>query len=103
MCRIKKAEFRRDMSPDLVISTVKGAFLGLSTPVFLECEEGNSQCLTEADNQQPDGNQLIDSAHKRKEVVYVVNCSVGRKVVTTPETSDEKLPAFDLSEKSSAK
>ena len=71
--------------------------------MFLECEEGNSQCLTEADNQQPDGNQLIDSAHKRKGVVYVVNGSIGKKVGTTPETSDEELPAFDLSGKSSAK
>lgn len=72
--RIKKAEFRRDMSFAQVKNVIKTTFehLSLSSPLFLTCEEGNTQCLVQDGNQQPDGNQLIDSAQSRKGTVYIV-------------------------------
>lgn len=96
--RIKKAEFTRAMSPEDVMKTLRAVFPGLSEPIFLECEVGNTQCLVEADNQQLDGNELISSAHKRKGSVYIVegHVKVSEKAATNPESSDDDLPIFDL-------
>ncbi len=66
--RIKKAEFRRDMTSLQVKTQIKTAFsdLSLLNPLFLTCEEGSTLCLVFDGNQNPNGNQLVDSVQSRK-------------------------------------
>ncbi len=71
--RIKKAEFRRDMTSLQVKDQIKTAFSDLSNPLFLTCEEGSTLCLVFDGNQNPDGNQLVDSVQSRKGTLYIVD------------------------------
>lgn len=72
--RIKKADFRRVMSSSEVSTVIETTFrnFSLAHPIFLKCDDGNTQCLVEDDNQHPDGNQLIDYCHPRKAALYIV-------------------------------
>ncbi len=76
--RIKKTEFRRDMTSLQVKNKIKTVFsqFSLFNPSFLTCEEGSTLCLECDGNQNPDGNQVVDSVQSRKGTLYIMESTL---------------------------